>query len=535
MKSQVVSIDAPIEGWNTFDSLDNMPPNAAIVLDNLIPSAGTVDTRKGTIFYGDTLTGQPVETVASLDTNLQSRLVVASAGGMWDMTDSDPLQVSSQVLNMHPSGTFLNDRWQTANFRELPEEGVLIMCNGEDPAQKYFDPYNTTSDIAFTQEDPNDPESQITLAGNFIGVEVFKGRAYYWYDDDNSFWYAQAGGYQGELKEFALGGITQRGGKITLMATWTQQDSGDGKDDFLVIVMSTGEIIIYQGDDPETVGFFDMVGRYITAEPLSIRGKSKYGSDIIIMTKDGYIALSTIVQQGRISDVPAFSRLITDAIKQRTANTLLTYGWDATLFAKEGLFLFNVPNSETTYEQHVFNTVTQRWCRFREINVNCMTVHNERLFGGTSDGQVLGIMEGTSDLGEPIYFTALPAFNYYNDTGHNKMLTAVQIISTHSNPELIDLQGFADFNYPSEFNELPIPIYKGDGVWSVNPADPPALLGSYWDEDYWSIEGTPFSTKGWQNVSAYGYSISVLVRFAKLNEGVRWRSTGIRFNIAGAQ
>ena len=80
MKSIATSIDAPIGGWNTFDSLDNMPPDAAIILDNLIPSAGTVDTRGGTIPYADTFTGQPVETVASLDTNNTSRLVVASAG-----------------------------------------------------------------------------------------------------------------------------------------------------------------------------------------------------------------------------------------------------------------------------------------------------------------------------------------------------------------------------------------------------------------------------------------------------------------------
>jgi len=535
MKSQAISIDAPIGGWNTFDSLDNMPPDAAIILDNLIPSAGTVDTRKGTLVYGDTLTGKPVETVASLDTNLVSRLVVCSGGGMWDMTDSSPLLPTIQTFGMHPEGTFTNNRWQTINFRGLAEEGVLVMCNGADPAQKYIAPYTTTVDIDFTQEDPNDPEQQIPLDGDFIGVEVFKGRTYYWYDNDDSFWYAQAGGYQGELKEFPMGSIVQRGGKIVLISTWTQQDSGDGKDDFLVIVFSTGEIIIYQGDDPESIGFFEMVGRYITAEPLGIRGVDKYGSDIIIMTKDGYIALSTIVQQGRISDVPAFSRLITDAIKEATSNTYLTYGWDATLFAKEGLFIFNVPDTQTTFVQHVLNTVTQRWCRFTDIDVNCMVVHNERLFGGTNDGKVLSMMEGTSDAGDPIYFTALPAFNYFGDGGNHKMITAAQIISTHSNPELIDLRGYADFNYPTILPEIPVYVSTGDGVWSIEPAQPAASVGSYWDEDFWALGSSFFSTQGWQNLSAFGYAVSVMVRFAKINEGVRWRSTGIRFNKAGAQ
>ena len=518
MQSKAISVDAPIGGWNTFDSLDNMPPDCAVILDNLIPSAGTVDTRKGTIPFADTGTGQPVETVASLDTNLLTRLLAASGGGMWDIT-------STPIVELHTAATFLNDRWQTINFRGIAEEGVLIMCNGADNAQKWVDPYATTVDIAFTEVDPNDPDEQIALDGKFIGVEVFKGRAYYWYDDDDSFWYAQAGGYQGELKRYPLGSVVQKGGKIVMMTTWTQQDSGDGKDDFLVIVFSTGEIVIYQGDDPETAGFFEMVGRYITAEPLSIRGKDKYGSDIIIMTRDGYIALSTIVQQGRISDVPAFSRLITDAIKERTQYTYRTYGWEATLFAREGLFLFNVPITEVKFEQHVLNTVTQKWCRFVDINVNCMTVHDERLYGGTDDGRVIGLMEGTSDIDEPINFLALPAFNYYGDNGNHKMVTAAQIISTHSSPEQIDLRGYADFNFPSILPETPTQEFEGIGRWDI----------SYWDEDLWARGDTPFSTQGWQNVSAFGYAVSVMVRFSKLNEGVRWRSTGIRFNIAGAQ
>ena len=135
-----------------------MPPDCAIILDNLIPAAGTVDTRKGTVNYGDTLTGKPVETVASLDTNLVSRLIVASDGGIWDMTDSSPLQPSAQTAAMQPSGTFQNSRWQTINFRGLAEQGVLLMTNGVDQAQKVVTPYVTTEDIPFTYADPDDPQ-----------------------------------------------------------------------------------------------------------------------------------------------------------------------------------------------------------------------------------------------------------------------------------------------------------------------------------------------------------------------------------------
>lgn len=524
MQSMAISIDAPIDGWNAFDSLDNMPPTSAVILDNLIPSTGTVDTRRGTATYADTGTGLPVETVAALETNSVSKIIAASNGGLFDV--SNP----SSVVTLAAASTFSNDRWQTSNFRKLTEDGILILCNGVDDVQILESPYGALNLGAGTFTD----ESAVPVASNFIGVCLYKGRAFYWFDDDNSVWYAEAGSYQGVIKEFELGSFVQSGGKLVAVTTWTQQDSGDGKDDFLVFVFSTGEILIYQGDDPDSAGFFEMVGRYRTAPPLSIRGTSQYGADTIIMTKDGYIALSTIVQQGRISDVNAFSRLIHNAIVKKTTSNSEFFGWDCELFSKQGLFLFNVPTSAETAEQHVLNTVTQRWCRFTGINVLCLEVANDRLFGGAPDGTVLAILEGTSDKGNAIEFNALPAFNYFGDPGNQKFLTAAQVITTHSSPTAIQLSGLADFNYRT-LPPLEQPADIEFGVWSINPPSPPASVGSNWDEDYWALDTTPFTTKGWQNVSAYGYAVSVQVRFLKISESVSWRSTGIRFHKAGAQ
>lgn len=530
MRSNVINIDAPVEGWNAFDSLDNMPPTAAIVLDNLIPGPGRVQTRPGTLEYWDLGTGVPCETVASLDSSTESRLVAASGGGIWDITDTEVEAQAQVVEELAPAGTFNNDRWQTSNFRKADEEGILIMANGSDIAQVYT---------------PGAPGAlapvvdTLAVTADFIGVEVFKGRCYYWKDNDDAFYYTDAGAYQGDFNRFPLGAFVQRGGKLSMVATWTQQDSGDGRDDFLVFVFSTGEILVYQGDDPGGVGFFEMVGRYNTAPVLSVRGSDKYGSDIIIMTRDGYIGLSSIIQQGRTSDVPQFSRLIHDAIVRETQIRSGLYGWDCRLFSRAGIFLFNVPLSNSSFDQHVYNTVTQRWCRFRDINVNCFTVHNERMFGGTQDGRVLAMFEGTSDEGNPISFTALYAFNPLGDPGNNKHLTAAQVLTTHSAPDYIQMTGYSDFAVPL-IVPVQVPDNETQGAWSVpvrtqpQPGDPASPIGSYWDEDYWAVSGT-FTTKGWQNVSAYGYSVALLVRFAKVNSEVSWRSTNLRYHSAGAQ
>jgi hypothetical protein len=198
--SRAISIDAPIGGWNAFDSMDNMPPDSAIALINWIPRSGSVDTRGGTVIYGDTGTGLPVETVAPFDTDTRSAIVAASAGGIWS-TDN-----TVDLIEIAPQDTFESSRWQTANFRKEDEDGVLVMCNGVDPVQVFEAPYYGGSLIpavftyvAGTISDPtviDPPDSP------FIGVLNFKGRCYYWSDNDDAFWYAVAGSYQGEVRKF---------------------------------------------------------------------------------------------------------------------------------------------------------------------------------------------------------------------------------------------------------------------------------------------------------------------------------------------
>jgi len=59
-RSQNMRVEAPIGGWNTRDSLDNIPPTDAISLDNWVPDLGEVKTRPGYTehcWVGDVTTG----------------------------------------------------------------------------------------------------------------------------------------------------------------------------------------------------------------------------------------------------------------------------------------------------------------------------------------------------------------------------------------------------------------------------------------------------------------------------------------------
>ena len=123
-------------------------------------------------------------------------------------------------------------------------------------------------------------------------------------------------------------------------------------------------------------------------------------------------------------------------------------------------------------------------------------------------------------------------------------MTACQILSTHSNPNEINVSGWADYNIPN-LTPIPQPDALESGTWSINndvnpggaypPATPPVSQGSFWDEAYWGEATTAVTSKGWQNISAAGFAVALLVRFSKVNEPVIWRSTNLRYHNMGAQ
>ena len=47
------SIQAPTGGWNAKDSFDDMKPDDAVIMTNLIPRSGYAESRKGTQAYTD--------------------------------------------------------------------------------------------------------------------------------------------------------------------------------------------------------------------------------------------------------------------------------------------------------------------------------------------------------------------------------------------------------------------------------------------------------------------------------------------------
>jgi hypothetical protein len=357
------------------------------------------------------------------------------------------------------------------------------------------------------------------------GVTSYKGRAVYWSEGDNTFYYGAAGAHAGLLAAFPIDFVTQRGGGIKEIVTWTR-DSGDGMDDLFVILMDTGETLVYGGDDPGASNWA-LQGVFQLGEPLSIRGSCNLASDRIVITRDGYINLSSALQQGRIAAIGNVGDKIVNAVNELTDLYADNYGWEINFFPSKSLLIINVPvdivTPSPTYKQHVMNTKTGSWCEFDGWQAVSFTEYNNEVYFCTSEGSIFKAFSGASDNGSFIDVECIPAFNNFGVATIQKQLTMCTVVSDFYAPQYLKVEGLADFTIPAK-PPLTYPSESNGELWDVPDWDDP-----YWDD---GISGTGLIQPYPIHAGVYGYSITCRIRHATKKQVVKYYSFKLKFKPA---
>lgn len=457
-----ITVPAPTGGWNTRDGLDVMPAGDAVLLDNWFPSTGSVDVRSGYASHSTGMGSGNVDTLAEYHAGAVQKLISCANGNIYDATISTPSSIGSG---------FSVNQWQTANFN-----GSLFLVNGTDAPQDYDG--TTLSATAWTG-------TALTIA-NLIGVNVFKSRLYFWEENSQDFWYAAAAGVTGTLTKFPLSRVGQFGGNLTAMGTWTH-DGGSGVDDHAVFIMSSGEVIVYQGSDPGDASDWALVGVYKIGVPLGIRGVLKVAGDLIIMTTDDYVSLSEVLVSGQLGASSKLSGAITAA-----ASNASLFGWQVVMDRKNEMLVFNVPTSGGNYDQHIINVLTGAGTRFKNIPSRCWASYNGDLYFGSTDGAVYKIT-GSDDNGAVIAADGRGSWTSFQTPTRKRVTAARPILSS---------TGGVNYSFG----------IGSDYVHAVQPASSAFVAGSSpWDTSPWDT--TPWGAEsivgvGWIVAAANGQSIS---------------------------
>lgn len=368
-KSRQVSLLPPIGGWNTRDDPAQMPSTDATHLVNMWPDSNEVTVRRGYIEHATGVGAGNVDTVAEFSDGADVQLITASASNIYNAT-------SAGAASSLGSG-FTSGRWQTAMMN-----GVMGLVNGADAPQDYDGATLAGMTI-----------SGVGTASDLIGIHVFKSRSYFWKADSPSFWYSATNALGGACTEFQLGEIARLGGHLLSMQSWSV-DGGDGVDDFAVFLMSSGEVLVYQGSDPGSSSDWALVGSYRIPTPLSIRSATKIGAQIVVLTDNDMVFLPSAFDQPS----PPESKL-SGAIEIAGPTYRANTGWETVYFPKRNMLIMNVPISSTQFEQYVMNSQTGAPARFINQNARAFGVVDNELYFGTTNGRVMQADTGSNDDG----------------------------------------------------------------------------------------------------------------------------------------
>lgn len=483
---QVIPIS--ITGWNTRDALSAMDPTDAVILDNWYPDAGGLQVRLGSQMFCSGLGPGYVNTLAEYTANQNKVFIAARGTAVYDITSG-----SKALLR----NGFSSDIWQTANFA-----GRFFMVNGEDQPQSYDG--TTFADAGFTGPDVT----------QIIGVNAFKNRLYFWLKNSQSFYYGDLNAITGALHEFPLSMVASTGGNLICMTTMSH-DGGEGISDLAVFIMSTGEVVIYQGTDPSDADLWSLYGRYRIAPPISPRAVARYGAESYLTTYDDYVPLQQQLVALKVGQIPPRSK-ISGAVQAAVAANQSSYGWQSVFYPKGRRLIFNVPNADGTFDQHIFNVSQNAYCRFVGNNGACWAVFNNDLYYGGANGVVYKADIGTTDGGVAISFDGQCAWNDFQDP-RRKRISAVR-------PTLETL-GVASLQFGVGFD------YR-DIMLTTNSSTLP-VAGSPWDTSPWNTSSWSAETgidNRWRFMGGTGTAMSYRLK-GSTQTNLQWLRTDVRYEI----
>jgi len=350
-------------------------------------------------------------------------------------------------------------------------------------------------------------------SNKFINVNLFKNRLYFTEKDSLNAWYLPIDAIGGAASPLYFGGIARNAGYLQAMGTWTL-DAGQGADDYAVFVTSMGEVLVYNGTDPDQTDMWALKGVWQLGQTFSRRCFFKWSGDLLLLTQDGLVPLTSALQSSRLDPRVNLTDKIYYAVSQAATLYYANFGWQINYFASENMLILSIPTS-VGMEQFVMHTITKSWARFTGIEAHCWEVSgdNDMHFGG--DGVVGTFYTSLSDNGKNIAATAQQAYSYFDSAGQLKRFMMVRPIlqSTGGVPSV--LCGLSvDFDTQSQLGQVSFnPSTLTDGVWDA----------SRWDNANWS--GGLITTKVWQGVTGLGFAGSINLNVASRNIELHWAST----------
>ena len=483
--AQSTSIRAAHGGMDGRVGLADYNPNIAVYSYNLIADEYGMKVRDG---YGEhcigldlgtsTLTGVktliPFESATGIPSD--DRLFAATNESIWNVTTYDD---PSNELNFASAGgdsgngvftQYINDAGAELTFYADPENGLFTY---------------TASTGVWAQT----PNFTGLLATDVSGITVHKQRIWLVKKNSGDAYYLEIGASSGAATKFQFGSKFQYGGKLVGLFNWTI-DGGTGVDDYLVGISSAGDVIPYQGEDPEATGanVWEQRGVYYVGNVAGgAKCASEFGGDLHILSSFGVTPLSTLIKGlDAATTSEGLGAKTAYYLRPDVRKNIRGVGWGVTFLPSQGYVVIGTPvRSNGTYIQYAYDVNRETFGWWRGVPALCFTEWQNTTYFGTLDGKVSTLNQELDDRritpvtpnnGLPIEFSNLFAFSPLESSGKFKQGGMIRPDFVSQRP----LAFQAKFAYDYELASFSTSVSQNEtegGLWDIAVWDL-ALWGS---------------------------------------------------------
>lgn len=479
-RTEPSKIPAPMAGINAQAGLSEMAPNEAIFLKNIYPSRYGCRVRSGYVEFATDVGTGGVRTIIPYvgSESGENKLFATAEDGIYDITTggaSPSLELAFGTVDTESGYGHWAGMVTTAGH-------FLAYCDESNGYKLY-----TESTGLWTTVTMGGGAGQVSGVdpATFAFVTLFKSKLWFVVKDSSEAWYLPTGSISGAATLFDFGNKFKHGGSLVALYNWTI-DGGEGLDDYLVAISSTGDVVIYKGNDPSSASDFVQHGSwYIGQTPVGRRIAGSFGGELYILSAYGVIPLTKLIAGALIQQEDIYiSRKINPLINEQMRATRTTLGWEVRLVPSDNLLMISTPKrTGLEYLQFVQALNTEGWAAFIDIPYNTGDVWLDNFYIGDTDNRVL-LYTGNADNvaldgtgAQDIEFSLLQIFQEEGVVGAYKRTQFIRPVFIASAALAYVAEARYDYNLTEVFGAPSASSVSG-ALWDV----------AVWDSALWSVE-----------------------------------------------
>ena len=513
---QVTVMPAPTKGIDARAPTGNMPSDVCIYTYNLMPAEYGMLLRSG---YREWCIGLDLGASTGVHTFMpftgvlaggeDDRMFAVTNEAIWDVTTYDtPINKFTLAVQQDGAGHGV-----FAHYIDQGGDDFLYYADGLNGLLQYNGLSAAVNpDTWVVATGINGPQLATT-----VFVMVHKQRMWLVEEGKSSAWYLPINAALGDATEFFFGGKFPHGGRVYALYNWSI-DGGKGIDDLLVVVSSSGDVIVYEGDDPSSADNWFIRGTYYIGDmPQGRRVGSEYSGDLYLLSSFGLISMSDLIR-GVDTQNPSETSLsfrVARPLREQIRAKRTLYGWEPIFLPAIGQLLILVPQAESeSWVQYNLTLSTEGWGFWRGVPMTCVGDWTGLIFFGDRESKVHA-MDTTRDAmtitappdpqvnGQPIDFSLLSSYQNLGAPGLHKMVQMVRPDFYGNAPPAYTIKVLYDYDF-----QEPDAVVQGDEVAQQDEWD-----GSIWDVGVWStVEGQSFGSLQLAGTSGIGRSCAIAMR-----------------------